>query len=53
MYENEQEWSYMFLQMDTNRRVKGELWCKMKIWSNKTLVPSQSFSEICFHDNQM
>jgi len=33
--------------------VKGELQCKMNLWSNKTLVPSQPFSDICFHDNQM
>jgi len=33
--------------------VKGELGCKMNLWSNKTLVPSQPFSEICFHDNRM
>jgi len=25
----------------------------MNLWSNKTSVPSQSFSEICFHDNRM
>jgi len=32
---------------------KVELWHKMNLWSNKTLVPSQPFSEICFHDNRM
>jgi len=33
---------------------KGELRRKMNFWSNNnnnTLVPSQPFSEICFHDN--
>jgi len=24
----------------------------MNLWSNNTLVPSQPFSEICFHDKQ-
>jgi len=33
--------------------LKGELRRKMNLWSNKTLVPGQSFSEICFHDNGM
>jgi len=33
--------------------LKGELWCKINLWSNKTMVPSQPFSEICFHDNRM
>jgi len=33
--------------------VKGELWRKMNLWSNKTSVSSQSFSEICSHDNRM
>jgi len=32
---------------------KGELRCKMNLWSNKTSAPSRPFSEICFHDNQM
>jgi len=31
--------------------IKGELWRKMNFWSNKTLVPTQPFSEICFHDS--
>jgi len=29
-----------------NFQIKGELWLKMNLWSNKTLVPSQPFSEI-------
>jgi len=33
--------------------IKGELWHKMNLWSNYTLVPSRPFSEICFHDNRM
>jgi len=33
--------------------IKGELRRKMNLWSDKTLVPSQPFSEICFHDNRM
>jgi len=31
--------------------IKGELQPTMNLWSNKTSVPSQSFSEICFHDD--
>jgi len=30
---------------------KGELWHKINLWSNNTLVPSRPFSENCFHDN--
>jgi len=30
--------------------IKGQLRCKMNLWSNSTLLPSQPFSEICFHD---
>jgi len=37
----------------TIKNIKGELKRKMNLWSNKTSVPSQSFSEICFHDNRM
>jgi len=33
--------------------LKGELRCKMNLWSNNTLVSSQPFSEICFHKNRM
>jgi len=33
--------------------LKGELRHKINRWSNNTLVPSQSFSEICFHDKGM
>jgi len=33
--------------------LEGELHRKINLWSNKPLVPSQPFSEICFHDNQM
>jgi len=29
------------------------LWRKINLWSNKTSVPYQPFSEICFHDNRM
>jgi len=32
---------------------KGELQCKINLWSIETLVPSQPFSEICFHDNRI
>jgi len=35
------------------QRVKGELRRTMNLWSNKTSVPGQSFSEICFLDNRM
>jgi len=35
------------------QNLKGELWRKMNLWSNYTLVPSRPFSEICFHDNRM
>jgi len=31
----------------------GDFQHKMNFWSNKTFVPSQPFSEICFHDNRM
>jgi len=34
-------------------QVKGELQRKRNIWSNYTLVHSQPFSEICFHDYRM
>jgi len=33
--------------------LKGELRHKMNLWSNKTLVTSQPFSEICFHESRM
>jgi len=33
--------------------LKGELQRTMNLWSNKTLVHSQPFSKICFHDNRM
>jgi len=32
---------------------KGEIRRTMNLWSNKTSVHSQPFSEICFHDNGM
>jgi len=36
-----------------NLTIKGELQCKMNLWSNYTLLPSQPLSEICFHDCRM
>jgi len=33
--------------------IKGQLRRKMNLWSNYTLVRSQPFSEICFHDYRM
>jgi len=39
--------------MNNQQILKKQLRRKMNLWSNNTLVPSQPFSEISFHDNRM